>query len=276
MNALALAWLWLAPAALAPSPPPARDGARDFDFAIGTWRTQVSRLQRPLTGSRTWVRYEGTSEVHALWDGRANLVELDVSGPAGRIEGVSLRLYNPETGQWSLNYANRAGGVLTPPVIGAFNDGRGEFYGQEIVEGRPVFARFVVFDITADSCRFEQAFSSDGGRTWEVNWIATDTRVKESPRSPGAVSARRPTPVARAGRTGSVVQVEPADRADPPPSGRFSFSGRVLSRTLLESAACQRMHRRFHPPRRTCSRRSSPPPSAASPAACWPGPRGAT
>jgi hypothetical protein len=201
MNALALAWLWLAPAALAPSPPPARDGARDFDFAIGTWRTQVSRLQRPLTGSRTWVRYEGTSEVHALWDGRANLVELDVSGPAGRIEGVSLRLYNPETGQWSLNYANRAGGVLTPPVIGAFNDGRGEFYGQEVVEGRPVFARFVVFDITADSCRFEQAFSPDGGRTWEVNWIATDTRVKESPRSPGAASARRPTPSrARAAR----------------------------------------------------------------------------
>lgn len=114
------------------------------------------------------------------WDGRANLVELDVSGPAGRIEGLSLRLYNPEARQWSLNFSNSRGGTLSPPVIGEFADGRGEFYGQEMLNGRQIFVRFVISDITPDSCRFEQAFSADGGKTWEINWIAIDTRVSSS------------------------------------------------------------------------------------------------
>lgn len=104
-------------------------------------------------------------------------MELDVEGPAGRIEGLSLRLYNPESRQWSLNFSNSAGGTLSPPSIGEFKNGRGEFFSQETLNGRTILVRFVISDITPNSARFEQAFSDDGGKTWEVNWIATDTRI---------------------------------------------------------------------------------------------------
>lgn len=156
-----------------------RDGQHDFDFEIGTWKTHLRRLLHPLTGSTNWVEYEGTTIVRKIWDGRANLVELEVDGPTGHFEGLNLRLYNPEAHQWSLNFASSSGGTLTPPTIGEFKDGRGEFYDQETLNGRAIFVRFVISDITPNSCRFEQAFSDDGGKTWEVNWIATDTRVNE-------------------------------------------------------------------------------------------------
>jgi len=154
-----------------------RDGQHDFDFEIGSWKTHLSRLDHPLSGSHTWVHYDGTTEVRRVWGGRANLVELEVSGPAGHIEALSLRLYDPAARQWSLNFANSRGGTLGVPTIGGFKDGRGEFYDQEQFGERTVLVRFVISDITADSCHFEQAFSVDGGRSWEVNWIATDTRV---------------------------------------------------------------------------------------------------
>jgi hypothetical protein len=156
-----------------------RDGARDFDFEMGTWRTQLRRLAAPLTGSTTWVEYAGTSVVRPVLGGRANLVELDVSGPTGRIEGVSLRLYDPDARQWSLNFSNIRSGRLSAPVVGEFRNGRGEFYGQEAIEGRTILVRFVISDITATTARFEQAYSADGGRSWEVNWIAVDTRIED-------------------------------------------------------------------------------------------------
>ena len=154
-----------------------RDGQHDFDFEIGTWKTHLRRLLRPLTGSTTWVEYEGTTVVRKVWNGRANLVELEVDGSTGHIQALSLRLYNPESHQWSLNFANSAAGTISIPTIGEFKNGRGEFYDQETLNGRAIMVRFVIFDITPNSCRFEQAFSDDGGKTWEVNWIATDTRV---------------------------------------------------------------------------------------------------
>jgi hypothetical protein len=157
----------------------ARDGQHDFDFEIGTWKTHLKRRLRPLTGSNTWVEYEGTSVVRKVLNGKANLVELTVDGPAGHLEGVSLRLYNPQSRQWSLNFANVNDGTLTPPAIGEFKNSRGEFYNQDSLNGRSILVRFVVSDITPTSCRFEQSFSDDGGKTWEVNWIATDTRAKE-------------------------------------------------------------------------------------------------
>ncbi|HVE57445.1 MAG TPA: hypothetical protein VNB22_11500 [Pyrinomonadaceae bacterium] len=156
-----------------------RDGQKDFDFEIGTWKTHLKRRLNPLTGSNNWIEYDGTTIVRKVWNGRANLVELDVSGTAGRIEALSLRLYNPESRQWSLNFSNVKGGEMTTPTIGEFKDGRGEFYSQETLGGRAIFVRFVISDITPDSCHFEQAFSDDGGKTWEVNWIADDKRVKE-------------------------------------------------------------------------------------------------
>ncbi len=154
-----------------------RDGQRDFDFEIGTWKTHVKRRLRPLTGSSTWVEMNGTSVVRKILNGRANMVELIADGPDFHFEGFSLRLYNPQSRQWSLNFVNAADGLLTPPTIGQFRNGRGEFYGPDTLNGRAIYVRFVISDITPDSCRFEQAFSDDGGKTWEVNWIATDTRV---------------------------------------------------------------------------------------------------
>lgn len=167
----------------APAAAPAseRDGQHDFDFEIGTWQTRLRRLVRPLTGSTTWVEYEGTTVVSKIWNGRANLVELQVDGPAGHIEALSLRLYNPESRQWSLNFSNSRGGTMSPPTIGEFKDGRGEFFSQETLNGRAILVRFIISDITPTSCRFEQAFSADGGKTWEVNWIAIDTRVADAP-----------------------------------------------------------------------------------------------
>jgi hypothetical protein len=158
-----------------------RDGQHDFDFEIGTWKTHLSRLLHPLTGSTTWVEYEGASVVRKVWNGRANLLTLEVKGPNGHIEGLSLRLYNPQSRQWSLNFANSSSGALSQPTIGEFKNGRGEFFNQETFNGRSIFVRFVISNITPNSCRFEQAFSDDGGKTWEVNWIATDTRVKDEP-----------------------------------------------------------------------------------------------
>jgi hypothetical protein len=158
-----------------------RDGQHDFDFEIGIWKTHLSRLLHPLTGSRTWAEYEGTTVVRKVWNGQASLVELEADGPAGHFEGLNLRLYNPQAHQWSLNFANRNSGVLSQPTVGEFKNGRGEFYDQETLNGRAIFVRFVISDITPNSCRFEQAFSEDGGKTWEVNWIATDRRVKDGP-----------------------------------------------------------------------------------------------
>jgi hypothetical protein len=155
---------------------PGRDGQHDFDFEIGTWTTRLSRLLRPLTGSTEWVEYEGTSLVREVWGGLANLVELDAEGPAGRIRALSLRLYDPDTQQWSLNFASAAGGGVSPPAIGAFRDGRGEFVAEESLAGRQILVRFVITDITANSCRFEQSFSDDEGSSWELNWVAVDTR----------------------------------------------------------------------------------------------------
>ena len=155
-----------------------RDGQHDFDFEIGTWTTRLSVLKNPLTGSTTWVKYEGTTVVRPVWDGRANLVELEADGPAGHIEALSLRLYNPQSRQWSLNFSNVRSGTLSPPAIGQFTGGRCEFFSQESLDGRAIFVRFVISVITPDSVRFEQSFSPDGGKTWELNWVATDTRVK--------------------------------------------------------------------------------------------------
>lgn len=153
-----------------------RDGQHDFDFELGTWTTKLSRLDRPLSGSNTWIAYEGTSIVRGILDGRANVVELSVAGPAGRIEGLSLRLYHPQSREWSLHFSNIRDGSLAPPVSGQFTNGRGEFYGDDTFDGKAIRVRFAISPMTNDSWRFEQAFSTDGGKTWEVNWIAVDTR----------------------------------------------------------------------------------------------------
>jgi hypothetical protein len=157
-----------------------RDGRHDFDWDIGTWKTHQRRLLHPLTGSSTWVEYHGTDVVRKIWDG-ANLGEIRADGPAGHLELFTVRLYSPASHEWSIYFTNSTSGALSPPAVGRFKDGRGEFYDQETYNGRTILLRFSVSDISADSCHFEQAFSADGGKTWEVNFIVTETLVKGEP-----------------------------------------------------------------------------------------------
>jgi hypothetical protein len=161
------------------SPSAERDGQHDFDFEIGTWKSHGSRLLHPLTGSTTWVDFDGISVVRPIWNGRANLVELEADGPlAGHIENLSLRLYNPQSHRWTLYYSSSKSGTLSIPTIGEFKNGRGEFYDMELLNGKNILVRNIWSDITPTSCHFEQAFSEDAGKNWEVNWVTTDTRTE--------------------------------------------------------------------------------------------------
>jgi len=148
------------------------NGSHDFDFEFGEWTAIISRLVQPLAGSDAWVEYEGTSNVRPVWGGRANLGELDVSGPSGAIQGLSLRLFDPEPGQWRIHWASSRDGQIGPAMVGGFHDGVGEFYNQELFGGQAVFVRFVFSEISSSFFRLEQAFSADGARTWEPNWLA--------------------------------------------------------------------------------------------------------
>jgi hypothetical protein len=154
------------------------DGSRDFDFEFGEWKMHLKRRLRPLTGSTEWVEYTGISKLWKVWGGAANVGEIDLKGPAGRIQGMTVRLYNPQTGQWNVTFASIDGAELGRPMVGGFSHGRGEFYNQETLDGRAIFVRFVISDIARNSFRFEQAFSADGGKTWEVNWISTFSRIE--------------------------------------------------------------------------------------------------
>ena len=152
------------------------DGQHDFDWDLGSWTTHQKRLLHPLTGSTTWVEYTGTDVVYKIWDGaNAGLIEAD--GPAGHLEIYTLRLYRPDSHQWAITFTNPASGVLSTPVVGAFENSSAAFYDREAYNGRDILVRFSISDITPNSCRFEQAFSADGGHTWEPNFIVTETRA---------------------------------------------------------------------------------------------------
>ena len=179
--ALAAAPFSAAIAVTPPSSPPAaaaqRDGSHDFDWDIGAWQTHQRRRLHPLTGSTTWVDYHGTDVVKKLWNG-ANTGMIEADGPAGHLEIFTIRLYNPDSHQWGITFTNPAAGTLAPILTGEFKDGRAEFYDQEPYQGRQILVRFAITSFTADTCRFEQSFSADGGKTWEVNFIVTETRMK--------------------------------------------------------------------------------------------------
>lgn len=174
-----------------PSTPPAaahtaataRDGQHDFDFDIGIWKTRSSRLLHPLTGSTTWIEMDGVTVVQPIWGGLANIAQLESDGPNGHLELLALRLYNPTAHQWNLNFATSKVGVLNAPagqaLIGEFRDGHMVFYDQEPYEGKAIWIRFTFTSLTPNSAESEQAFSNDGGKTWETNWISKYTRIKE-------------------------------------------------------------------------------------------------
>ncbi|MGH8914534.1 MAG: hypothetical protein ACRDZM_08485 [Acidimicrobiia bacterium] len=156
-----------------------RDGSHDFDFEFGEWTVELSRLVEPLTGSNSWVEYQGTSVVRPVWGGRANLGELDLEGPAGHIQGLSLRLYSPDSGQWSIFWASSKDGALGEAMVGAFHGGIGEFHNGELFDGKPIDVRFFFTEVTRNSFQLEQAFSDDDGSSWEANWIARFSLVND-------------------------------------------------------------------------------------------------
>ncbi len=169
----------IATAASGAASPSAADSQRDFDWEVGTWHSSVRVLAEPLSESADrWLQFSGTSTVRPLLDRRANVLEFEVSGPDGRIDALNMRLYEPQARRWSLTFVNIRDGLLTPAVYGGFRNGVGKFSGDDQLGGRPIKVRFLIFRPSADEARFEQAFSADGGTTWETNWLAVDRRIR--------------------------------------------------------------------------------------------------
>jgi hypothetical protein len=157
----------------------ARDAQHDFDFDFGVWKMHIRRRLHPLTGSGEWTTMEGTTVTNKIWNGRANLATVEADGPTGHLELLALRLYDPQAHQWSISFATSDSAVLSIPAVGTFTDRRGEFYDSELYCGRNILVRFSIRPISPNEVRSEQAFSGDGGQTWETNWINTYTRVSE-------------------------------------------------------------------------------------------------
>ena len=156
------------------------DGQHDFDFALGTWKAHLKRLEHPLTGSNTWVEFDGTFVARKVWDGRATIEEVELDTPGGHLEGLTVRLYSAQTHQWSIYWANSKNGAMdTSPQVGQFKNGRGEFYGTDTLNGKLIYVRFVWTNTNTNTPHFEQSYSDDGGKTWEVNWITEQVRIHD-------------------------------------------------------------------------------------------------
>ena len=155
---------------------PDAKGARDFDFLHGRWRVHNRRLVRTVAGSEVWVEFAGRSIVRPVWDGDGCIEEWEADAPSGRLRAISVHLFDGIARQWRLYWATRESGRFGVPTVGRFSNGRGEFFDHEDIEGRAILLRLVWEPRGHDRCRFEQAFSDDGGRTWDTNWVMEFTR----------------------------------------------------------------------------------------------------
>ena len=171
-------------AAQTPPVPPLQpvlpDGRHDFDFEVGTWKAHVKTLVHRLSNANDWEELDGSVVTRTLpvlegW----NESEMRVDSPTThrRIEILAVRCYNPASRQWSIYGSSVKTGVFDPSVVGQFSNGHGEFYGADTWEGRAVIVRYMWQSVSRDKTHFEQAFSQDGGKTWEVNWIYDGTRA---------------------------------------------------------------------------------------------------
>lgn len=158
----------------------AKSQATDFDFLVGRWKVRHRRLRQRLVGCTEWDEFGGSSELRQLMDGRANVDDCLLELPGGAYRAVTLRSFDPETGQWAIWWLDgRFPHQMDVPMIGGFSSGVGTFYADEQIDGRSVRVRFLWSDVTATSCRWQQAFSVDGGKTWEVNWVMDFTRITQ-------------------------------------------------------------------------------------------------
>ena len=156
-----------------------RDGSHDFDFEVGKWKLHVRKLEHPLSGQQKWLDYSGTATTRPIWSGKGQVSELDIETAQGaHIEGFTLRTYSPASHQWYLYWASAKAPKIDVPTVGEFKGDRGEFYDQEMFDGRMILVRYIWSAMTKTSAHFAQSFSIDGGTTWEPNWIADQTRVE--------------------------------------------------------------------------------------------------
>ncbi len=163
-----------------------KPGRGDFDFFVGDWHVENRKLKNALREDSPWETF--TAEVHMekLPGGFGNFDIGKAPGWRPGPMGATLRIFNGETGLWSLYWLDtKRGGIdsatgqLTPPVVGRFENGVGVFEGDDVIEGTPLRVRYTWYDITADQAKWMQAFSFDGGKTWKPNWYMTETRVKK-------------------------------------------------------------------------------------------------
>jgi hypothetical protein len=153
------------------------DGRNDFDFLVGSWKVHHYRLSERLKGSTSWEEFHGTCANRRLLDGTGNIDENVMERESGRVDAVGFRLFEPKSRQWRIYWAVKEGGILDVPMVGGFKNGQGEFYAHEPHEGKMIYSRFIWSNITANTAHWEQAFSEDGGTTWEINWKMDFTRV---------------------------------------------------------------------------------------------------
>jgi hypothetical protein len=168
-----------------PAPVTAADlsGLHDFDFLVGTWIVHSRRLERALAGSTQWTSFDGTIDCRVTLDGYGNVDDTVFHMPQGDYRGVAPRAYDAKSGTWAIWWidARNPHGALDPPVKGRFVDGVGRFYADDTLRGKPIKVRFTWSGITADSAHWEQAYSADGGTTWETNWVQTLERTRARP-----------------------------------------------------------------------------------------------
>jgi hypothetical protein len=153
------------------------DGRNDFDFLVGTWKVHHRMLKARLKDSSDWIEFEGDTVDRKVLNGIGNMDDNLIKMPTGPVQAMTLRLFNPESKEWSIYWSTERTGALDVPMIGGFQEGIGLFYSQEIFEGRHIYSRFIWSKITPKSCQWEQAFSEDGGKTWETNWVMEFERV---------------------------------------------------------------------------------------------------
>src|ERR1041385_5014112 len=153
------------------------DGRNDFDFLLGAWKVHHRILKQRLKSCLDWEELEGDTVNRKILSGLGNIEETVIHMQTGPVQAIALRLFDPKSKEWSIYWSTDRTGILDVPVIGGFKDECGEFYSHEVFEGRHIYSRFIWSKITASSAQWEQAFSEDGGKSWETNWVMEFERV---------------------------------------------------------------------------------------------------
>jgi hypothetical protein len=158
---------------------PTRDGTHDFDFLFGKWDMQNRRLAKRLANSHEWIEYPSTAECQPMPGGIGNqdVVRTDFYP---NFVGLTFRIYDPKTRLWALYWIDNRNdyhGKLEAPVIGSFHGSVGVFEGPDDFNGKPIVVRYTWTVLDHDHLHWEQAFSLDGGKTWETNFTNDLERV---------------------------------------------------------------------------------------------------